>query len=50
MSSLARSGQLVHTGPLNSCKGEDLWVILDACDKRPVAKVVLEKITIGKFL
>ena len=46
MSSPAQNGQLVHTGPLNSCKGEDLLVLLDGCDKRPVAKVVKEKMTV----
>ena len=33
----------------NSCKGEDLLVLLNDCDKRWVAKVTREKMTVTKL-
>ena len=47
MSLLARNGQLGHPSPWNSCKGEDLLVVLVGQDKTPVAKVMKQKVTVA---
>ena len=46
MSLLAHNGQLGHPSPRNSCKGEDLLVVLFGQDKTPVAKVIKQKLTV----
>ena len=47
MSLLAQNGQLGHPSPRNSCKGEDLLVVLVGQDKTPVAKVIKQKLTVA---
>ena len=47
MSLLARNGQLGHPSPRNSCKREDLLVILVGLDKTPAPKVMKHKLTVA---
>ena len=47
MSPLAQNGQLGRTSPRNSCKGEDLLVVLVGQDKTPVAKAMKQKLTVA---